>query len=351
MYNGQVLVPGTTIRHGHGEYTYQNKCFKYEGQYSNGVKHGKGIMHLPNGSSYEGDISKNVIDGFGKYRFGDHLSYEGNFKLGKRSGKGVMTCVLYPNDIIEISSDDWINDIISGKGTITCKSKSYQYKGFIETFQRANFFHKLYIVPHGTGVILNNDEKEKYVGYFEHGMKSGKGNEYYDNGNKKYSGNFQFDRYSGYGEYYSTSGDIVYKGNFDKGLKHGEGTNYYNFDEIEIANYKYGKKFGKSTYTDSKLNPITNYYYYNKAVSSKIKDLSELSLSEVDRCPISQNNFKKNDIITKLPKCGHIFHSECLFKWLYQKEECPMCRAEDIFENKIEVNNNKRKIDQISEVF
>ena len=41
MYRGAVLVPGTNIGHGHGEYQYQNKCFKYEGQYANGIKHEK----------------------------------------------------------------------------------------------------------------------------------------------------------------------------------------------------------------------------------------------------------------------------------------------------------------------
>lgn len=335
--------------HGKGE-IFSIFCDHYVGEFFNGYANGNGKISWCTGSSYEGEISKNVIDGYGFYKFGNHLSYKGNFKLGKRSGEGKLTCVLFPDDVVEISGD-WSNNIISGKGVITCESKSYQYKGFIQTFDKIGLPNKLYILPHGTGVILNNNEKEKYVGYFEYGMKSGKGNEYYDNGNKKYSGNFQFDRYSGYGEYYNMSGDIVYKGNFHMGFKHGEGTNYYNFDEIEIGNYKYGKKFGKSTYTDSKLNPLTKYYYYNKPVSSKVKDLSELNLSEVDRCPISQNNFKKNDIITKLPKCGHIFHSESLFKWLDQKEECPMCRAENIFEDKIEVNTNKRKIDQVSEVF
>ena len=71
MYRGAVLVPGTNIRHGHGEYHYQNKCFKYEGQYANGIKHGKGIMQLPNGSSYEGDFKNGEITGNGLRRWAD----------------------------------------------------------------------------------------------------------------------------------------------------------------------------------------------------------------------------------------------------------------------------------------
>ena len=89
MYRGAVLVPGTNIRHGHGEYHYQNKCFKYEGQYANGIKHGKGIMQLPNGSSYEGDFKNGEITGNGLRRWADGTTYSGSFKLGEMNGQGV----------------------------------------------------------------------------------------------------------------------------------------------------------------------------------------------------------------------------------------------------------------------
>ena len=63
-----------------------------------------------------------------------------------------------------------------------------------------------------------------------------------------------------------------------------------------------------------------------------IPELKELNLSESDKCPITHNNFKKNDIITILPKCGHTFHSESLFEWIKKSETCPMCRCNNIFE-------------------
>ena len=38
-------------------------------------------------------------------------------------------------------------------------------------------------------------------------------------------------------------------------------------------------------------------------------------------------NFKKNDIIRKLP-CGHIFCEKCLKPWLLKNSICPICKFE-----------------------
>lgn len=47
-----------------------------------------------------------------------------------------------------------------------------------------------------------------------------------------------------------------------------------------------------------------------------------------DKCPICYESFRgKNNVITK---CNHIFHNDCLFKWLTQKcyqPNCPICRT------------------------
>ncbi len=39
---------------------------KYEGQYLEGKKHGKGVFSWPDGSSYEGQFKNNNIEGYGK---------------------------------------------------------------------------------------------------------------------------------------------------------------------------------------------------------------------------------------------------------------------------------------------
>jgi len=42
-----------------------------------GVKEGRGLYNWADGSSFEGDWSKNMINGSGKYKWSDGRSYEG----------------------------------------------------------------------------------------------------------------------------------------------------------------------------------------------------------------------------------------------------------------------------------
>ena len=50
------MDPITKLRHGKGTYSYPNKCFQYNGDWENGVKHGHGIFYLKDGPQYEGDF-------------------------------------------------------------------------------------------------------------------------------------------------------------------------------------------------------------------------------------------------------------------------------------------------------
>ncbi len=44
-------------------------------------------------------------------------------------------------------------------------------------------------------------------------------------------------------------------------------------------------------------------------------------------CAICYNDYADGDILNSPDKCGHLFHKECLEKWLLQKQECPTCRC------------------------
>jgi len=59
--------------------------------------------------------------------------------------------------------------------------------------------------------------------------------------------------------------------------------------------------------------------------SSKI-DLTELSSPA--QCSICLSNYQVGEIVasSKNSHCTHIFHSECLTKWLMLRNECPICR-------------------------
>lgn len=50
------------------------------------------------------------------------------------------------------------------------------------------------------------------------------------------------------------------------------------------------------------------------------------SNSTIDMCSICQGNFESNDIIRKLNGCGHLFHLNCIDRWLAEHNTCPTCR-------------------------
>ena len=59
--------------------------------------------------------------------------------------------------------------------------------------------------------------------------------------------------------------------------------------------------------------------------SSKIKDINKLT-EDKKRCSICLENFKNGDDSIILP-CIHIFHAECIKKWMKKKNACPICKS------------------------
>ncbi|XP_021606805.1 NEP1-interacting protein 2 isoform X3 [Manihot esculenta] len=43
-------------------------------------------------------------------------------------------------------------------------------------------------------------------------------------------------------------------------------------------------------------------------------------------CSICLQDLKDGDWIRELPNCGHLFHMDCIDKWLCRNGSCPMCR-------------------------
>ena len=93
-------------RSGDGQYTYSNGN-KYIGQWTDGQKNGKGKFIYSNGSKYIGDFVYGKLTGTGTLTnyLGD--KYVGEIKDGKRHGKGVITSPngytfkgVFSNDVI-----------------------------------------------------------------------------------------------------------------------------------------------------------------------------------------------------------------------------------------------------------
>ena len=66
----------------------------------------------------------------------------------------------------------------------------------------------------------------------------------------------------------------------------------------------------------SRWNSYENYY----------KDLIDYTLTNTigDECIICLNNLEKNDNATLL-KCGHVYHTQCIYAWFERKKTCPIC--------------------------
>lgn len=83
-------------------------------------------------------------------------------------------------------------------------------------------------------------------------------------------------------------------------------TNNINYDELEDV---------KLIVEQDKLDKIP------------LKKYSELITDEI-KCAICINEFKNNDLIRDI-KCKHIFHKECIDKWLKEESyKCPNCKCQ-----------------------
>ena len=63
----------------------------------------------------------------------------------------------------------------------------------------------------------------------------------------------------------------------------------------------------------------------------------------VDECTICLNGYKENET-KQTTKCTHIFHEECIIKWLSTNNSCPLCRT------KLKTINNIDNIDRLRDI-
>jgi hypothetical protein len=78
------------VRNGKGHFVYENAFFSYDGEWVNGIKHGKGKLSMRDGSFYEGDFQEGEIVGEGEFHFANGSTYKGSFYLGEKHGKGEL---------------------------------------------------------------------------------------------------------------------------------------------------------------------------------------------------------------------------------------------------------------------
>ena len=184
----------------------------YLGQIANGKRNGRGKLILPDKSEYEGDFKDNEFDGFGVFKSKSY-KYEGNFLEGKKSGKGKY------EDLIKksIYEGDFLEDKKNGFGIEKYNDGSI-YKGEFKDG-----------VKEGKGNLILRSSKNKgndliYNGEFKNNQICGIG-EMKINNKKDYYGEWVNNEMNGYGM--AHDGNLRHYGYFSNGIKEGYGASFY----------------------------------------------------------------------------------------------------------------------------
>ena len=196
-YEGEVK---NGLLHGDGRIDWPDGTY-YVGSFHNGLKHGEGtellldgriyrgeyqngqwedgVLHFPNGQTYEGEFERQRFDGKGKLTFGNRTVYEGDFRAGKMEGEGQMTTA--DGTVYEgtFSGDRLM------QGTLTSRDGSV-YEGMFKAGQRD-----------GQGAFTRPDGFS-YTGQWKDGQISGTGIATYATGDV-YEGEFLNGKRSGEG--------------------------------------------------------------------------------------------------------------------------------------------------------
>lgn len=191
------------ILHGKGEYIA--KGFRYNGEFKDNKKQGKGVYVWSDGAKYTGDFADDQASGRGVWEFASGDRYEG----------------------------DVVNAVMVGKGVLISKDGS-KFEG---TFADGK--------PHGRGtyVFANGD---KYEGGIAAGKKSGKGTYVSKNGDR-FEVTFIDDVAQGTGSYEFANGDR-YEGEIKNGALSGKGKYFHSGGERSEGNYLNGLLNGPGTF-------------------------------------------------------------------------------------------------------
>ncbi|CAF1066575.1 unnamed protein product [Rotaria sp. Silwood1] len=177
---------------------------RYEGEWKDGKKHGKGKMDYANGYKYIGDWVGDVATGEGIFMWTNDDQYEGQYQNGQRHGKGSYT---YANG--DKYTGGWFEDKKSGQGIFIWGSTSAWVNNKYE-----GEFHNDQMHGYGTYSFANGDT---YIGGWVNNQQEGHGIFNFSNGDR-FEGGFKAGKMHGEGSYYFQNGN-KFKGEWNDGEK------------------------------------------------------------------------------------------------------------------------------------
>ena len=245
---------------------YKNGELKYEIDYLNGEKSGKGTEYYYNGElRYEGQYFNGEKNGKGKEYYNDgKLFYQGEYLNGKINGEGKHYTYegIFVQDIFEGQYKNgkmWIGKINKGineiniiEGRVKTKAKNGKVKEYFKngklkfdgeylngmkwngtTYNQNGDIY--FEIKNGKGKIIEylSDEKGHFEGEYSNGKLEGKG--------KVYFGNvliFEGEYSKGYKvkgkEYHLSDGKLVYDGEFLNEERNGKGKEYFHNGKLKF---------------------------------------------------------------------------------------------------------------------
>lgn len=221
------------------------KGARYEGEYKNGLPHGKGSYRLENGDQYEGNLNQGRFDGFGVLICQDGKKMEGTFSNACLS-EGTITLpngeiqkgsfneefqlikgeVIYPNG--DVYQGDFYNGEGQGKGRMNFSDGS----AYVGNFKNGK--------PYGEGELINQN-KTVSRGLFKEGKLTGEALVTKADGTVICSGNFENGLLNGKGQMTHENGK-TYQGIFVQGKLHGLCRVISPDGSVEIAYFDHGVK-------------------------------------------------------------------------------------------------------------
>eukprot|EP00826_Nyctotherus_ovalis_P020286 TRINITY_DN1635_c0_g10_i1.p1 TRINITY_DN1635_c0_g10~~TRINITY_DN1635_c0_g10_i1.p1 ORF type:complete len:527 (+),score=113.99 TRINITY_DN1635_c0_g10_i1:200-1780(+) len=238
-------------KNGKGTYYYTNGD-RYEGEWINGKQCGTGVLYYANGDKYDGGWENNGRSGKGSLTYINGNKFEGEWKRNNKNGKGVF---YYANG--DIYKGEWEDGKMSSKGTARY-SNGDRYEGGWRNNKKSG---------KGTFYHANGDVFE---GVWKDGKVEGSGTQYYAEGDV-YSGEWEDKMRSGRGVLNCANGD-VYEGKWKEGKKNGKGVMLYSDGNKYEGEWKNNKRHGRGIFhfnngdkqegewKDDKRNGIVIYY-------------------------------------------------------------------------------------------
>jgi hypothetical protein len=280
--NGEIIG----FFHGKGSIEYFESGCKYDGEFKDGEKSGKGTFIWPDGQKYEGDFLNDYLHGKGTYIWPSGQQYIGDWIKGKRKGKGILT--LANGQRYE---GDFLNDIYHGFGKLlesngSWKEGTWENDEFIAgkvyiIYESGNTYQGDYSnnTRNGKGIYTWPDG-QKYEGEFLNGNSHGFGKQVWPNGQWE-EGTWENDEFiSGKGRWIFDSGD-TYEGERSQGAWNGKGKYKWANGNSYEGNWENGKMLGKTNFELKDEQRERDDRKYREEKSGRQREEDELARKKV----------------------------------------------------------------------